>query len=156
MVMKENIFMFNTHYILANTATVQWTLDTGHCPMHAVETLVILEGSRLSQASSGSCWPWPRWCFFWPPCYFSAISMSRSTRCHCITLQICVEAIQLGAMHSKACLRVRCSAVQQCRDWWSMDGVWSGENYTKISLRCCRARGQGDRGGTRSLAGGMN
>ena len=62
--MKENIFMFNTHYILANTATVQWTLDTGHCPMHAVETLVILEGSRLSQASSGSCWPWPRWCFF--------------------------------------------------------------------------------------------
>ena len=163
MVMKENIFMFNTHYILANTATVQWTLDTGHCPMHAVETLVILEGSRLSQASSGSCWPWPRWCFFWPrwcffwpPCYFSAISMSRSTRCHCITLQICVEAIQLGAMHSKACLRVGCSAVEQCRDWWSIDGVRSGENYTKISLRCCRARGQGDRGGTRSLAGGMN
>ena len=99
---------------------------------------------------------WPRWCFFWPPCYFSAISMSRSTRCHCITLQICVEAIQLGAMHSKACLRMGCSAVEQCRDWWSIDGVRSGENYTKISLRCCRARGQGDRGGTRSLAGGMN
>ena len=31
-----------------------------------------------------------------------------------------------------------------------------GENYTKISLRCCGAGGQGDRGEARSLAGGMN
>ena len=96
---------------------------------------------------------------FWPPCYFSPISMSRPTCCHCITLQISVRrrfSSGVVTMH-RACLRMRCSAEQCSRDWWSIDGGRREKITPKISLRWwCRARGQGDRGGTRSLAGGMN
>ena len=89
---------------------------------------------------------------------FPCLGQLSATVLHCRSLWKRFSLFGYNTPH-KPPLGKECSLVHSSAGlWWSIDGGRSvlGENYTKISLRCCGAGGQGDRGEARSLAGGMN
>ena len=110
MLMSIFLLLHITGYIPANTANTLSDVLT----MHAVETLVILGGSKIE---SSFFWQLlalaTQWCFFGHRAtfrQFPGLGQPAATVLHCRS--VLRRFSWVGAMHSKACLRMWCIVVQ--------------------------------------------
>ena len=149
-IVMTNVIYIYIAFIPANMATT-----------HPNAALVISEGSRLSlKLLLGVVGLGHHRLFSHRATFrqFPCLGQLSATVLHCRSVWKRFSLFGYNTPHNPP-LGKECSLVHSSAGlWWSIDGGRSvlGENYTKISLRCCGAGGQGDRGEARSLAGGMN